>query len=426
MAEDKKPEKSYDETRSDVVKKAVAQQKEAKEKDLANTESVSISITPNASGGSNTSTRVRESAPIAFHRNQAASDAFEYGESKKAKRRKESEESEESEEQVQTADFEPTKVDADTVTDDDRARLEAHLSGGIGRDIFKAMDAADPVGTAVMTGIGALAGGAYDAMAPIVKELWSKGFDIEAKPNKTTEKMVKAQKTQFGKASKDVDDVLKHNKTYDPKAALDKADQQVGKAEVKYNREKASLARQKGKPVIDYDRKNAATKKLTRSYFDKMAATTDKLTNKTAAQDAIKTATDNLAEQGKKLIRIVDVKDMMNATTNDEILKRAKLLSETGGRAVGGAVKGAMGGALAATMFPIFMTMQKFAELGQPVPVLEFQAKAMNRPAAYHQIGPVIRRQLENDPEALQEAHDKGLMTTEAFEAFQTGADFQE
>ena len=116
----------------------------------------------------------------------------------------------------------------------------------------------------------------------------------------------------------------------------------------------------------------------------------------------------------------------MNATTNDEILKRAKLLSETGGRAVGGAVKGAMGGALAATMFPLFMTMQKFAELGQPVPVLEFQAKAMNRPAAYHQIGPVIRRQLENDPEALQEAHDKGLMTTEAFEAFQTGADFQE
>ena len=428
MAKDKKPgatpEKSYDEARSDVVKEAVAKQNEAK--DLANTESVSISITPNASGGSNTSTRVKESAPIAFHRNQAASDAFEYGEDKKAKRRKESEESEESEEQVQTADFEPTRVDADTVTDDDTARLEAHLSGGIGRDIFKAMDAADPVGTAAMTGIGALAGGAYDAMAPIVKELWSKGFDIEAKPNKTTEKMVKAQKTQFGKASKDVDDVLKHNKTYDPKAALDKADQQVGKAEVKYNREKASLARQKGNPVIDYDRKNAATKKLTRSYFDKMAATTDKLTNKTAAQDAIKTATDNLAEQGKKLIRIVDVKDMMNATTNDEILKRARLLANTSGRAVGGAVKGAMGGALAATMFPIFMSMQKFAELGQPVSVLEFQAKAMNRPAAYHQIGGSIRRMLENDPEALQEAHGKGLITTEAFEAFQTGADFQE
>ena len=57
MAKDKKPgatpEKSYDEARSDVVKEAVAKQNEAK--DLANTESVSISITPNASGGSNTS-----------------------------------------------------------------------------------------------------------------------------------------------------------------------------------------------------------------------------------------------------------------------------------------------------------------------------------------------------------------------------------
>tara|TARA_R110002074_G_scaffold45863_3_gene118523 strand:+ start:2530 stop:3744 length:1215 start_codon:yes stop_codon:yes gene_type:complete len=402
-------EKSYNEEKRDVVKKAAKMQR-------GPTESTTFSMTPNTSGGTDTRTVVERDAPIAVHRLDAATEAIEKDKEKKAKKkeptpiRTEAEEEAETEEQVQTADFEPTKVDADTVTDDDTARLEAHLSGSGWDDLFGAMDAADPVGTAVMTGLGAVGGAIWDAAAPIVKELWSKGFDIGAKPNKTAEKMVKTQKTQFGKASKDVDEVLKHNKTYDPTKAEKEAIDTLRK-----NR-KIDI-----KTGFGYDPYSSDVSNADMASYDSHPKSSKK-----AAQDAMKTATDNLAEQGKRLMRIVNVDDMMKATQNDEILKRAKLLSETGGRAVGGAVKGAMGGALAATMFPLFMTMQKFAELGQPVPVLRIQAKAMNRPAAYHQIGPVIRRQLENDPEALQDAHDKGLITTEAFEAFQTGADFQE
>lgn len=152
-------EKSYNDERRDVVKEAAKMQS-------GPTESTTFSMTPNTSGGTDTRTVIERDAPIATHRKQAAKEAVEYGKKKKAKKK---EESEESEEQVQTADFEPTKVDADTVTDDDKARLEAHLSGSIGRDISDTIDAVDIVGTAGMAAVGGAVGALGNALLPILK-----------------------------------------------------------------------------------------------------------------------------------------------------------------------------------------------------------------------------------------------------------------
>lgn len=413
-------EKSYNDERRDVVKEAAKMQR-------GPTESTTFSMTPNPTGGTDTRTVVERDAPIATQRQQAASEAIEYDKEKKAKKkeekkgekkptpiRMEAEEEAETEEQVQTADFEPTKVDADTVTDDDRARLEAHLSGGMGRDISDTIDSFDIVGTSLW----AAAGGLANALLPIFKS--RKVHGNWASPIVDPDiKGMEADKRRLGKARKSVErevaGIAQNQRNIDVGSnVLEGVDDTVKGVQ---NADYFGTLRARGK---------TASGALNNKVRDAMSSTGNWLAqnadDKEMVRKAIATAEEALPEINRKFRHVANALDMVKELDEAATVAREKMYAKTGVRAVTGAATGIA----VASLFPILLTMKKFADLGQPVAVLEFQAKAMNRPIAYHQIGPVVRRQFENDPEALQEAHDKGLMTTEAFEAFQTGADFQE
>ena len=175
-------------------------------------------------------------------------------------------------------------------------------------------------------------------------------------------------------------------------------------------------------------RGKTASGALNNKVRDSMSGTANWLAQNAADKDMVKkavaTAEEALPEINRKFKHVANALDMVKELDEAAMEAREKMYAKTGARAGRGLAAGS--GIAVAALFPILLSMNKYAELGQPVHVLEFQAKAMNRPIAYHQIGGNIRRQLENAPDALQEAHDKGLITTEAFEAFQTGADFQE
>ena len=431
-------EESYSKGRRDAVRKAMSKVRDSVKKPKHGpTETTTFSMTPNVSGGTDTRTVIEHDAPMPEHRKQAAKEAIADDKAKKAKKgkkakkakkgeekptpiRMEAKEEAETEEQVQTADFDPVEVGADTITDDDKARLEAHLSGSIGRDISDTIDSFDIVGTAVMAGVGGAVGALGNALLPIFES--RKAHGSFSKPIVDPDiKGMEADKRRLGKARASVG----------RKVAGIKQNQR--NIDVGSNVLEGVKDTMKGVQNADYfgtlrARGKTASGALNNKVRDSMSGTANWLAQNAADKDMVKkavaTAEEALPEINRKFKHVANALDMVKELDEAAMEAREKMYAKTGARAGRGLAAGS--GIAVAALFPILLSMNKYAELGQPVHVLEFQAKAMNRPIAYHQIGGNIRRQLENAPDALQEAHDKGLITTEAFEAFQTGADFQE